>query len=604
MEDRLRQLEANPNDWTLRCSIILEYYDAGKFREAAGLVASAPQIPNHEKNILFAATIIGRHDVSEGLAFLERYTVANPTTPGIAQQKDAFRGALRQQAITPVPPEFEDVSDFDVPTDLTDEQERKPFVPAVEVAEPLPDKPDKIRALITAGVVHLVLIIVLCFAAVTAPPPTPPQVTATAPPEEVESLDDRLLDRKKAREGEAPPEIQLAVSVNEFSEITVAPSIEMDIPVTAMSLSANPNSFAMSMSGFGSVSNVGSIPAGMQSRCSFSERMERLRESGGDERSEVAIKKGLQFLASKQNDDGSFGSKYVVGMTGLTLLSFLGHCETPESARYGDLVVDATIFLMENSMKNRGLMSNGTEGPHEAYEHAIATYALSEFYSMTRESGRSIPNLDSVLTKAVGLILSEQTENGGWPYLGKTNDDMSVSGWNIQALKAAYTTGLRFAGLNRSLDLAVNKYLPMIQDTNGAFKYQINDPLGRVSLTGAALLGFQNWNAMDSPAYEKGLRYLKRRTLVPSPGDYYYAPYYNTQVFFIHGGEEWEEYNKKFQPKLLAAQNEDGSWLRNGSGAYAPEDSQITNTTWAILMLEVYYRYLPTTDKVRGASRR
>ncbi|MEM6278321.1 MAG: prenyltransferase/squalene oxidase repeat-containing protein [Verrucomicrobiota bacterium] len=603
MENRLQQLNANPGDWSLRCSLVLEYYDAGQFREAAGLIASAPQIPNHEKNILFAATILGRNDVSEGLSFLERYTISNPTTPGIAQQKETFRNTLRQKAITPVPPELDDVSDFNVPTELTEEQERKPFVPAVEVADPLPDKPDKIRALIIAGVAHILLIILLCVAAVTSPPPTPPQVTATAPPIEEEALDQRLLDRKQSKQSEAPPEIQIAVSVDALSEITVAPTVQMDVPVTALSLSANPNNFAMSMSGFGSVSNVGAIPPGMQSRCSFSERMKRLRESGGEEASEVAIKKGLAFLASKQNDDGSFGEKYVVGMTGLTLLAFLGHCETPESVRYGDLVVDATVFLMETSMKNRGLMSNGEEGPHEAYEHAIATYALSEFYSMTKESGRGIPRLDSVLTKAVGLILSEQTDNGGWPYLGLTEDDMSVSGWNIQALKAAYTTGLRFPVVNRSLDLAVNKYLPMIQDANGAFKYRIGPDPGRVSLTGAALLGFQNWNAMDSPVYQKGLRYLKRRTLIPSPGDYYYAPYYNTQVFFLHGGEEWKNYNEKFQPKLLAAQNEDGSWLRNGSGAYAPEDSQITNTTWAILMLEVYYRYLPTTDKVRGSVR-
>jgi hypothetical protein len=29
------------------------------------------------------------------------------------------------------------------------------------------------------------------------------------------------------------------------------------------------------------------------------------------------------------------------------------------------------------------------------------------------------------------------------------------------------------------------------------------------------------------------------------------------------------------------------------------DDAEILNTTWAILMLEVYYRYLPTTDKVK-----
>jgi hypothetical protein len=46
---------------------------------------------------------------------------------------------------------------------------------------------------------------------------------------------------------------------------------------------------------------------------------------------------------------------------------------------------------------------------------------------------------------------------------------------------------------------------------------------------------------------------------------------------------------------LLKAQNPDGSWL--GSGPR--KDDKIMNTAWAILMLEVYYRYLPTSDKIK-----
>ncbi|MEM6280375.1 MAG: hypothetical protein AAF733_12915, partial [Verrucomicrobiota bacterium] len=298
MEERLRQLNANPTDWSLRCSLVLEHYDAKRFAEASALIQSAPQIPNHEKNILFAATIIGKNDVSEGLGFLERYTTSNPTTPAIANQKEAFRAALRPRSITPVPPEMEDVSQFDANVELTEEQERKPFVPAVEVADPLPDILNKILALIVAGVVHIILIIFFILFAVVPPPLSPPQITATAPPPEQDLIDQRLLDRMERKQGEAPPEVQMTVSVNKFSQITVAPTVNMEVPLTGLTLSDNPNSFSMSVTGFGSVSNAGSIPAGMRSRCSFSERMKRLREAGGDELAEVAVKNGLQFLAS------------------------------------------------------------------------------------------------------------------------------------------------------------------------------------------------------------------------------------------------------------------------------------------------------------------
>lgn len=110
----------------------------------------------------------------------------------------------------------------------------------------------------------------------------------------------------------------------------------------------------------------------------------------------------------------------------------------------------------------------------------------------------------------------------------------------------------------------------------------------------------QIWNRTDTPVYRKGMAYLTgayKKPEVSDAGHALYAPYYNTQAFFLHEGEEWENYNKAFQPKLLDAQNEDGSWFAPGG---ARRDHQIMNTAWAILMLEVYYRYLPTTDKVSG----
>jgi hypothetical protein len=222
---------------------------------------------------------------------------------------------------------------------------------------------------------------------------------------------------------------------------------------------------------------------------------------------------------------------------------------------------------------------------------------------MTKASGKEIPRLESVLKKAVNVITDAQDPMGGWSY-GFTSgsggtEDMSVSGWCIQALKAAYNTERRFSGVERALDKAVKKYLPAIQDERGAFKYRPENANGKPTLTGAALLGMQMWDAMGTPEYNTGLSYLNNAYANPAPGNNYYAPYYNTQVYFMHGGKEWENYNSKFQPKLLDAQNKDGSWLSNGGGGHGGEDKQIMNTAWAILMLEVYYRYLPTTDKVK-----
>lgn len=477
---------------------------------------------------------------------------------------------------------------------------------AIHAAERAPVTKETMSAILVAVIAHIVVVVLLGILTLSSPPPSPPQISVSAIANNSDSeIESQTMTQMQPKTASAVSSMQSIVASTSFSDFSVPTTL--DTSGTALTMVAMSNSdagFGMSMSGFGDVSNMTAIPAGMRSRCSMSERMKRLRESGGEDRAERAVREGLEFLTTKQDKEtGAFGVEYTAAMTGLALLAYLGHCETPESAKFGDAVVNAALFLMDRCLKNEGQITNGKRGHHEAYEHAIATYALAELYTMTKESGKEIPRLESVIRKAVGVIVDAQTRDGGWPYgfTGKGKDDMSVSGWQIQALKAAYNTGRNFPGVERSLDLATKKYLPAIQDSEGAFKYNPDHAKGKPSLTGAALLAMQIWKGTDTATYAKGMRYLNEKYKNPSPGGDFYAPYYNTQAFFLHEGPEWENYNKQFQPKLLDAQNKDGSWLTEGG---ARRDHQILNTAWAILMLEVYYRYLPTTDKVSGLEKR
>ena len=124
----------------------------------------------------------------------------------------------------------------------------------------------------------------------------------------------------------------------------------------------------------------------------------------------------------------------------------------------------STLYLIERAIKNNGLIASSPKGNHVAYEHAIATYALAELYTMSHASGKDIPRIVPVLKRAVNGIVRSQKERGGWPYLGAEEEDMSVSGWNIQALKAARNTNLGIIGVETALDKAVGRYLPAIQD--------------------------------------------------------------------------------------------------------------------------------------------
>ncbi|MDF2377914.1 MAG: hypothetical protein P1U81_16875 [Verrucomicrobiales bacterium] len=602
MQDLLLALEAAPEDWTLRCSICQKLRENGKPGEAASVMSSAPEIPGDEESILFAATILGDVNPAIGIGLIDQFASLQELTSAIAD----LRAVLKQRsegAESAEPTESNEVGDEErrLITVATGEQ-IKTFVigpgAAVHAADRESVSSAKFGAVMIAALVHLVIAVLLMIWTVANPPVAPPQITVSSlaerSEEQIENQTLTLQQKKTASAATSQP----VVSAIAFSDMSIPTTFEATGDLALMSIASTDMGFGMSMSGFGDVSNMSAIPAGMRSRCSMSQRMQRLRESGGLDRAETAVRNGLKFLATKQHPEkGHFGDHYTVGMTGLALLAFLGHCETPESPRFGDAVVNAAVFLMERGLNNDGKMTNGERGHHEAYEHAIATYALCELYSMTKESGREIPKLEAVLRKAVGIIVNEQTRDGGWPYLGRSKEDMSVSGWNIQALKAAHNTGRKFARVEAALDKAVERYLPKIQDLEGAFKYNPDHDKGRASLTGAALLGMQMWEATDNQTFKQGFAYLTDKTGNPSPGADYYAPYYNTQVFFLAEGPEWEHYNKIFQPRLLDAQNEDGSWLSPNNPR---QDHQIMNTAWAILMLEVYYRYLPTTDKVDG----
>lgn len=480
----------------------------------------------------------------------------------------------------------------------------------VHAAEKPPATKEKLSAVLMAVVIHLVMLLALASWYISSPPPPPPQISVSSIANNSgESTMENQTMRKitqaspTASSSSSSAPIVTGTAISNFSMPAMTGA---STNLTMVAMSDSDAGFGMSMSGFGDVSNMGAIPAGMQSRCSMSQRMKRLRESGGEDRAEKAVREGLEFITTKQNKDGSFGEEFHAAMTGLALLAYLGHCETPESPKFGDSVVNGALFLMDRALKNDGKLTNGKGGHHEAYEHAIATYALCELYTMTKESGKEIPRLESVLKKSVGVVVDAQTKTGGWPYGFKAEgaEDMSVSGWMIQSLKAAHNTGRNFSGVERALDLATEKYLPAIQDSEGAFKYNPDNAKGKPTLTGAAMLAMQIWKGKGTPQYNKALAYLVKAYANPSPGGNFYAPYYNTQAFFMHEGKEWENYNKIFQPRLLDAQNEDGSWLSKGVGGQGGADAQLMNTAWAILMLEVYYRYLPTTDKVSGLEKR
>ncbi len=357
--------------------------------------------------------------------------------------------------------------------------------------------------------------------------------------------------------------------------------------------------------GLGMGSGVGKlfglIPENMRKRCSREDRLARLKENGGTPECEEAVLKGLRWLKTKQKPDGSWpGSS--PAMTGLALLAYFGHCETPVSEEFGDSCMKGIVYLVNLGMKNDGkLASNFTENSW-CYEHAIATYALGEAATFCKEGKIEIPNLMEVTEKAGQFIIDNQNKNGGWAYLYRTDGghtDTSVVGWQLQALKACSHTGIKFKGISGSVSKGL-KYLGEMQNDNGGFGYSSpKKPAGNkdyFSLTGVGVLCYQMWGKANVSEVRNGLKYIQNNTKFDynSEDSDLYAHYYESQAMMQAGGDSWKFYNELFRDQLLNNQNPDGSWKSPKFTGHGLGGNEVYRNTLCILMLEVYYRFLNT----------
>lgn len=344
------------------------------------------------------------------------------------------------------------------------------------------------------------------------------------------------------------------------------------------------------------------IPPECRKRCSKEDRMARLREMGGLPEAEEVVEKGLEWLKATQNADGSWSGSNKAAMTGFAVLAYLGRCETPLSEKYGESCLRGITYLVDLGMKNEGKLSTDTSNKHWPYEHAIATYAICEATTFCRSLGIPVPNLSETAQKATEFIIANQhSTSGGWDYgydtSGGRGGDLSIAAWHVQALKAASHTGLEFKGMAKAKNAALD-YLEARQGKSGGFGYTSPPAAGGkyAQLTGAGILGLQMWGKGSSPAVRNGAKYI----LEGSKFDYntadsnFYQHYYESQAMMMRGGSEWRKYNDMFKSQLIDNQNPDGSWKAPGFSGLGLNNGHYRNCL-AILMLEVYYRFLPGT---------
>ena len=324
----------------------------------------------------------------------------------------------------------------------------------------------------------------------------------------------------------------------------------------------------------------------------------------GSKQSEQAVERGLRWLVAHQRDDGSWcfdlqrppcnglcrnsGSEAsTTASTGLALLPFLGAGYTQTHGEHQEVVKRGLYYLSTRAVVTPhgiDLRDGGT-----MYAQGIATLAFCEAYGMTHDA-----SLREIAQGAIRFIVyAQDIQGGGWRYTPGTPGDMTVTGWQLMALKSGQMAKLEVPSPTISL---VQKFMDSVQfDQGSRYGYLMAKQRAptQETTTAVGLLCrmYTGWNR-SHPGLYRGVEHLHKWGA--SKTDMYYD-YYATQVLHHWQGPEWQAWNKPMRDYLVKTQSQEsheaGSWYF--PDPYGDHGGRLYNTAMAIMILEVYYRHMP-----------
>ncbi len=308
---------------------------------------------------------------------------------------------------------------------------------------------------------------------------------------------------------------------------------------------------------------------------------------------ERAINQALAYLASTQDREGAWSAGFRgrnPTITALAVMAFMSAGHVPGEGKYGDVVERGINFVLRSQAPN-GLIAS--EGHYEMYQHGICTLMLAEAVGMCE--GKQATEVRQRLEKAVQIILKAQRKSGyhkgGWRYRVNGDDaDISVTGWQLMALRAARNVGCDVPP--SAIDHAVEFINKCYDASSGGYRYMPGAQL-TLACTGTSVLALELCGKQyhRSAAALRAGAYILKNELSRSRAHYYYGIYYCSQAMFQLGDNYWNTFRERLHSQLLNSQNANGSWTGRVS-----DDAQFGSnycTAMAVLALTVEYRFLP-----------
>ncbi|MDA0284072.1 MAG: terpene cyclase/mutase family protein [Planctomycetota bacterium] len=325
----------------------------------------------------------------------------------------------------------------------------------------------------------------------------------------------------------------------------------------------------------------------------------RAQNTPADRQVDQSIVRALKYLSARQRPSGAWQLESpsrgrgldAASTTSLAIMAYMSAGHVPAEGPYGEQMDRGIRWVLNNQNPDGLFQHRAGSGP--MYTHGICTLMLAEVAGMA--DATLSDRIRTSLERAIMLILRAQAvpkgrnHAGGWRYHPSSNDsDLSVTGWQLLALRAAKNIGCDVPA--EAIEFAV-AYVNRCSDRRGGgFSYH-PDHGSSPTRTGTGILCLEICGEHHTPATMAAADYLLRRPLQYDDTFFFYGAYYCTVGMFQVGGRHWDETRSHMSSVLLARQHPDGSW--NPSEGSEVSFGPIYATSMAVLALAVEYRYLP-----------
>lgn len=459
-----------------------------------------------------------------------------------------------------------------------------------------------VSAFLISVIAHLALFLIFALTVFSIENPDPKisilaTIEAASIPENPVDINTDLVEIKLPDENVSPVEMTFDETSTD-EQLALADANEVIPNVVTDDVSPAPNQLENSSVPVATLPSGGGLEGREQSA-----RARLAASRGGSQASEIAVERGLQWILAHQRADGSWHffhndgqcngecrnqgtQESTTAATGLALMSLLGAGYTQRSGPYQQEVQKGLDYLRRKIRvsRNGGSLVQGECG---MYSHAIATIALSEAYILTRDT-----DLIQPIKAARKYIETAQHSKGGWRYIPGTKGDMTVTGWQLLALKSCELSGFGTGEITMN---QAEDFINSIGSSSGRYGYQKPDEQNPTTTAVGVLSKMYLGASMEST--DLGALFLVETG--PSKTDIYFD-YYATLVLHHRRDVDWPKWNEEMRDYLVNTQ--DASNTHRAGSWYFPDQhgqvgGRLYTTAMAVMTLEVYYRFMPLYDK-------